>query len=514
MRAGARFVARPMHEMHQRCAMEREIACRTLDGDESTLPRAALEPLRAGCRGGALAPGDPGYDDARRIWNAMIDHRPAVIARCLSSSDVRHAVAFAREHRMLLSVRGGGHHIAGNAVAEGGLTIDLSLMRGVHVDADQRTARVAGGALLGDVDHETQAFGLATPLGINSTTGFAGLCLGGGFGWLTRKYGMTIDNLISADVVTADGELHVVSASRDPELFWAIRGGGGNFGVVTSFELQLHPVGPLVHSGLVVYPGAQAHEVLRAWRDFNESAPDELTSWAVLRKAPPLPFLAPEVHGKDVVVIATLYAGDVEAGARAAAPLSKLGAPIASMLGASPYEGFQQAFDPLLAPGARNYWKSSDFDELDDDVLDLFADAAGSVPGPECEIFVAQLGGAMGRVPSDATAYAGRDARYVMNVHGRWRSPSDDQAVRTWARSIFDQVSPFATGGGYVNFLTADEAPRVASAYGGNFERLRELKQRFDPHNLFRMNHNIPPGAGAPEPRGKPGGRARAARPR
>jgi FAD/FMN-containing dehydrogenase len=490
-----------------------EIAYRTLDGDETSLPRAALEPLRARVRGGVLTAGEPGYDEARRIWNGMIDRRPAVIARCSSSRDVRSAVSFARQHGMLLSVRGGGHHIAGNAVADGGLLIDLALMRTVHVDVDRQTARVGGGALLGDVDHETQAFGLATPLGVNSTTGFGGLCLGGGFGWLTRRYGLTIDNLVSADVVTSDGELHVVSASRDADLFWAIRGGGGNFGVVTSFEVQLHPVGPLVYSGLVVYPGAQAREVLRAWRDFNESAPDELAAWVVLRKAPPLPFLPPEAHGTDAVIIATVYAGAVEEGARIAAPLSRLGQPIASMLMPHPYEAFQQGFDPLLTPGARNYWKSSDFEELQDDALDVFVEAARTLPGPECEVFVAQLGGAMGRVPRDATAYAGRDANYVMNVHGRWQNANDDDVIRNWARLVFEETAPFATGGGYVNFLTADESARVASAYGPNYERLRELKKRFDPDNLFRMNLNIPPhepiggrvrpGARAPAPRSR-----------
>lgn len=488
-----------------------EIAYTTLDGDEKSFPRAALEPLRAGVRGGVSTAGEPGYDDARRIWNAMIDHRPAVIARCASSGDVRNAVDFARDHGMLLSVRGGGHHIAGNAVADGSLMIDLSPMRAVQVDAEQRTARVGGGALLADVDHATQAFGLATPLGINSTTGFGGLCLGGGFGWLTRKYGMTIDNLASAEIVTADGELHVVSSSKEPDLFWAIRGGGGNFGIVTSFEIRLHPVGPLVHSGLVVYPGARAREVLRGWRDFAETAPDDLSVWVVLRKAPPLPFLPVEVHGTDVVVLAVVYAGDAEEGARVAAPLAKLGEPIASVLMPHPYEAFQQSFDPLLTPGARNYWKSSDFDELSDDALEVFVEAARTLPGPECEVFVAQLGGAMGRVPTDATAYAGRDASYVMNVHGRWRSANDDEAVRAWARRVFEQAAPFATGGGYVNFLTADESARVASAYGSNYERLRELKKQFDPGNLFRMNLNIPP-QDATDRRVRPGARAPAAR--
>jgi FAD/FMN-containing dehydrogenase len=478
--------------------MSEELAFTTLDGEEKRIARSVLEPLRSAVRGGVLLAGEPGYDDARRVWNAMIDRHPAVLARCLTSRDVRSAVDFAREHGMRLSVRGGGHHIAGNAVADGGLTIDLSLMRGVRVDADQRRARVGGGALLGDVDQETQAFGLAVPLGINSTTGFAGLCLGGGFGWLSRKYGLTIDNLVSADVVTADGKLHVVSASREPDLFWAIRGGGGNFGVVTSFELQLHPVGPLVHSGLIVYPAAQAETVLRAWRDFTESAPDELAAWLVMRKAPPLPFLPPEVHGTDVIVLAVVYSGDVEEGARAAAPLAELGAPIASVLAPQPYAAFQQAFDPLLGPGARNYWKSSEFEVLDDDALAIFAEAARSVPGPECELLVAQLGGAASRVAPDATAYAGRDAHYVMNVHGRWRSPSEDDAVRTWARRIFTETAPYATGGGYVNFFTGDESARVASAYGPNYERLRDLKRLYDPGNLFRMNHNI----ALPEARG------------
>jgi FAD/FMN-containing dehydrogenase len=263
--------------------------------------------------------------------------------------------------------------------------------------------------------------------------------------------------------------------------------------VVTSFELQLHPVGPLLHSGLVVYPGSQARDVLRALRDFNEASPDELTVWALLRKAPPLPFLPPEVHGTDVLILPLVYAGPPEEGARITLPLTKLGTPIASVLAPQPYDGFQRAFDPLLSGGARNYWKSSEFEELGDDLIDILVEAGRSIPVPECELLVPHLGGAMGRVPSDATAYVGRDTRYVVNVHGRWRSPSDDAKVRDWARGIFDRLAPFATGGGYVNFLTADEGERVASAYGANYERLREIKQRIDPRNLFRMNHNIPP---------------------
>ena len=334
-------------------------------------------------------------------------------------------------------MRGGGHHIAGNAVAEGGLMIDLSGMRTVSVDAAKRTARVGPGALLADFDREPQAHGLATPLGINSTTGVAGLTLGGGFGWLTRRHGLTIDNLLGATVVTADGAVRVVSATSEPDLFWALRGGGGNFGVVTSFEFQLHPVGPEVYAGLVVYPFAQARQVLRAWRDFTADAPDELSVWTVLRKAPPLPFLPASAHGTEVVIFPLVYSGDVDAGQRAAAPVLQFGDPIGTALAPTPYAGFQPAFDPLLTPGGRNYWKSNNFSALSDAALDVVIASAGRLPGPECEIFVAQLGGAMARVKPTATAFVGRDARYIMNVHGRWSDARDDERVRAWARRVF-----------------------------------------------------------------------------
>ncbi|GGX89790.1 FAD-linked oxidase [Litchfieldella qijiaojingensis] len=465
----------------------------TLDGTSASLSPEEIDALSQGIRGGVLTATDEEYEQARSVWNGMVDHHPALIARCLGTQDVRHAVDFARTHRMLLSVRGGGHHIAGNAVADGALTIDLSAMRNVRVDPEKQTARVAAGALLGDVDHETQAFGLATPLGINSTTGVAGLCLGGGFGWLTRKLGMTVDNLISADIVTADGELRIVSATQEPELFWAIRGGGGNFGVVTSFEFQLHPIGPQVYAGLVVYPYAQAKEVLRAWRDFNAGAPRELSVWAVLRQAPPLPFLPESIHGKEVVVFALVYSGDPKQGERLAAKVLKFGEPAGSMLGTQPYAGFQTAFDPLLTPGARNYWKSHNFIEITDALIDMVIRGATSLPGPECEVFIAQLGGAAGEVAVTDTAYAGRDANFVMNVHGRWQAAEDDDKVRDWARGVFRDTAPFATGGGYINFLTEDEGNRVDSAYAQNYARLQQIKQQFDPENLFRINQNIAP---------------------
>ncbi len=475
--------------------LSRPIRYVTLDQEVRHLPAETVASFAAGIEGGVLSPDDPAYEEARRVWNATVDRRPALIARCRSERDVQTAVRFAAAHRILLSVRGGGHHIAGNAVAEGGLMIDLSGLRRVDVDPSTRSARVGAGALLGDFDHAAQQHGLATPLGINSTTGVAGLTLGGGFGWLTRRYGMTIDNLIGATVVTADAQVHEVSANVEPDLFWALRGGGGNFGVVTSFHFRLHPVGPQVHAGLVVYPFAQAGTALRAWRDFCATAPEELTVWAVMRKAPPLPFLPAAVHGQEVLIFALVWSGAVVEGDRAVAPVLAFGTPIAATIGSQPYEAFQQAFDPLLAPGGRNYWKSASFDTLGDAAIDGLVAAATELPGSECEIFVAQLGGAMSRVDPAATPFVGRDVRFIMNVHGRWSDRRDDDAVRRWARRTFEAAVPHATGSGYVNFLTEDEAGRVAASYGSNHARLQALKARFDPSNLFRMNLNIAPRA-------------------
>jgi FAD/FMN-containing dehydrogenase len=465
----------------------------TLEKNVRQLRQTDVDAFAARISGGLLSAADSGYEEARKVWNGMVDRRPALVARCLNVSDVQFAVRFASAHRMLASVRGGGHHIAGNAVAEGGLMIDLSGMNAVSVDATKHTARVGPGALLADFDRAAQAHGLATPLGINSTTGVAGLTLGGGFGWLTRRYGMTIDNLLAVTIVTADSEVRVASATSEPELFWAVRGGGGNFGIVTSFEFLLHPVGPEVYAGLVVYPFSQARQVLHAWRDFTADTPDKLSVWTVLRKAPPLPFLPASAHGSAVVIFPLLYSGEVEAGQRAAAPVLQFGDPVATHLGPTPYAGFQAAFDPLLTPGGRNYWKSNNFSTLTDAALDLVVASAGRLPGPECEIFIAQLGGAMSRVAPAATAFVGRDARYIMNVHGRWSDARDDEPVRAWARQAFQDAAPHATGNGYVNFLTEDEAERVAASYGANYARLQALKQRFDPGNLFRMNLNIAP---------------------
>lgn len=465
----------------------------TLAAGRETIAAPTVEALAAQLRGSALHANTAGYDDARRIWNAMIDRRPGLIVRCAGAADVVSAVRFARDNGLLLSVRGGGHNIAGNAVCEGGLMIDLSPMKSVRVDKAEWRAWVEPGATLADVDKETQAFGLAVPTGINSTTGIAGLTLGGGFGWITRKFGLTADNLVSADVVTADGDLKRVSEAAHPDLFWALRGGGGNFGVVTAFEFQLHKVGPQVLSGLVVHPFADAATVLREYRAALEEAPDELTCWVVMRQAPPLPFLPAEWHGKEVVVLAMCYCGDLAAGEKATARLRAIGQPIADVVAPHPFVGWQQALDPLLTPGARNYWKSHDFTALSDATIDLLLGAVRNLPGPECEIFIGHVGGAAGRVATEATAFPQRSSHYVMNVHARWREPAMDGACIGWARNLFEAAKPHAAGTAYVNFMPEDETERVQAAYGANYQRLAEIKRRYDPQNMFRMNQNVQP---------------------
>jgi len=470
------------------------IVVKTIDGKSASLAPQALDALRGGLRGGLSLPGDAGYDEARTIWNAMIDKHPAAVVRAAGASDVIQTVRLAAQHGLLLSIRGGGHNIAGNAVCDGGLMLDLSRMGSVRVDPKARTARVEPGARLADLDKETQAFGLATPLGINSTTGVAGLTLGGGFGWLSRKYGLTVDNLLSADVVTAAGELVRASETDHPDLFWAIRGGGGNFGVVTSFEFTLHPVGPQVIAGLIVHPFSAAKEVLHEYRRLVAKAPDELCCWVVMRKAPPLPFLPKEVHGTEVLVLALCHAGDLGAGEKAAAPFKAIGKPIADVVGPHPYAGWQAAFDPLLTPGERNYWKSHDFVELADGLIDVLLDAVRRLPSPQCEIFIGHLGGAINRIPVEATAYPHRNVNFVMNVHTRWSRPSEDASCVGWARGLYDAAAPFATGAVYVNFMPDDEAQRVRSgAYGPNYDRLAKVKAKYDPKNLFRMNQNVAP---------------------
>ena len=457
------------------------------------LQAAQITALKTGLQGAVILPEDADYQTARQVWNAMVDKYPAAIVRCATAADVVQAVNFARDHGWPLAVRGGGHNIAGSAVSDDSIVIDLSSMKAAQVDAGARLVSIEGGATLADLDAATQAHGLATPLGINSTTGVAGLTLGGGFGWLSRQYGMTVDNLESAEVVTADGRLVRASATENPDLFWALRGGSGNFGVVTRFEFRLHPVGPNVLAGLIVFPFAEARSVLQQYRAFMNQAPDELSVWTVMRKAPPLPFLPESVHGQEVIVLALLYTGDPVQGQLLSATLQSFGTLLGTHVGVMPYVAWQQAFDPLLTPGARNYWKSHNFSELPDGLFDAVIQYIGTLPSSQCEIFFGAIGGATMRPAPDATAYAHRDTRFVMNVHGRWDDPVDDERCIRWAREFFKASAPFASAGVYVNFLTADEGDRVKAAYGDNYGRLAQIKRRYDPANLFSGNQNVLP---------------------
>jgi FAD/FMN-containing dehydrogenase len=453
----------------------------------------AKEDLQGAIKGTALLPDDPGYKEARQIWNAMIDRRPAVIVQCAQADDVLSVIGFAQKNKLELSIRGGGHNIAGNALCDNGVVIDFSKMKNVRVDASKRRAYVEPGATLANLDEATQAHSLATPVGINSTTGIAGLTLGGGFGWLTRKYGMTIDNLISVDMITVEGKKMRASENDNADLFWAIRGGGGNFGVVTQFEFQLFPVGPEIIAGLIVFPYSQAKQILTEYREFVVSAPEELNVWVVLRQAPPLPFLPENVHGKEVVVLPIFYFGAVANAEKLIAPLRAFGNAHGEHIGAQPYVAWQKAFDPLMTPGARNYWKSHNFTELADGVLNSVIEFAGKLPSPQCEIFIGLCDGAPNRVAANAMAYGHRDSKFVLNVHGRWDEAKDDQKCVAWAREFFKASAPYASAGAYVNFMTAEEGDRVAAAYGSNYGRLVEIKRRYDPENFFHLNQNIKP---------------------
>jgi FAD/FMN-containing dehydrogenase len=457
---------------------------KSIEGDAKDIAAGTLEDFRRGIRGKVVDSKASTYDEARVIWNATIDRNPTLIVQCEDAGDVVRCVQFARDNGLLVAVKGGGHHIAGNAICDEGI---------VRVEPQASRAVVEPGATLADVDTATAPYGLAVPVGINSTTGIAGLTLGGGFGWITRKYGLTVDSLVAADVVTAEGKMVHASATENADLFWALRGGGGNFGIVTSFEFKLREVGQQVLSGLVVHPLDGAEGLLKQYAALLEHAPDELTCWSVLRSAPPLPFLPTEWHGRKVLIFAMCYVGDLAEGERATAAIRALGAPIADVVGPNPFAGWQTAFDPLLTPGARNYWKTRDFAELSDGAISAVVEAARAAPGPECEIFIFHIGGAASRVPVSSTAFPQRNAHFGMNVHSRWRDPSTDKQYVDWARRSFDATATFASGTAYVNFMPGDEGERVESAYGENYARLSEIKRRYDPKNLFRLNQNIVP---------------------
>ncbi len=466
----------------------------TTTKQNTPLDEAAVAELKAQIRGALLRPGDAGYDAARSIWNGMIDKRPALIARCTGPDDVITCVNFARAHRLILAVRGGGHNVAGNALCDGGLVIDLLLMRSVQVDLRAHIAHVQPGVTLGELDHETQVFGLATPLGMISQTGVAGLTLGGGFGWLSRKYGLACDNLLSADVVTADGQFVTASKQEHADLFWGVRGGGGNFGVVTSFAFQLHPVGPTVMAGVVFYPMERAREVLHFYRDYAAAAPDELTMAAVLRIAPPAPFLPQHIHGKPVIGIGACYSGSIEEGERVMRPLSNFGTPVANMIAPMPFVRLQSMLDTSSPSGHHYYVKSEYLPGLSDAAIETIISHASQLSSLLTAVLIAQLGGAISRVNEHATAAGNRKAQFVLNIQSSWLEPGESPRHIQWTREFWTAMRPFSTGGAYVNLLSQDEGEeRVRAAYGTNYDRLLALKSKYDPTNLFRVNQNIKP---------------------
>ncbi|HLA53828.1 MAG TPA: FAD-binding oxidoreductase [Flavitalea sp.] len=449
--------------------------------------------LKSAISGEVILPGEAGYDAARAIWNGMFDRKPAVIARCANTDDVVQAVNFGRENSLLIAIKGGGHNSAGTAVCDDGLMIDLSLMHGVDVAPGNNLANVQGGCLLGMVDNETQKHGLAISSGIISHTGVGGLTLGGGFGWISRKYGLSIDNLVSAEIVTAEGNIVTASAAENPDLFWAIRGGGGNFGVVTSFTFKTAKIGTEVLSGPIVKKFENIKEYVQFHREYVRTMPDEMTIWMVIRNVPPLPFLPQEVHGKLVVLVPFVWLGNPEEGQRLVQPIRDFGETIGDGSGMHPWTGWQSAFDGLASHGARNYWKSHHLKDLSDDCIDILKEYSLSMPTEDCEIFIPHMEGAPSRIAPDATAFPHRNTPFILNIHTRWQKASDDARALTWARDFHKATEPFSQGV-YVNFLSEEGAGRVKQAYTSEvWDRLVESKRKWDPKNLFRMNQNISP---------------------
>jgi FAD/FMN-containing dehydrogenase len=460
-------------------------------------PMGALDiaALQGGFRGELLRPQDPGYEDARKVWNGSIDRFPALIARCAGVADVIAAVKFAKDNGLLVAVRGGGHSFPGLSVCDGGIVIDLSLMKGIRVDPEARTVRAQAGVLLGELDRETQEFGLAVPSGIVTHTGLSGLTLGGGINWLMRKYGLAIDQLLSVDLITAEGEFVKASETENEDLFWGVRGGGGNFGIVTEFEFRLNPVGPIVLAGPVFWPMEESPNVLRFYREWIAEAPDELMTIVVHRKAPPLPFVPPELHGRLVVGVVCCYAGAVEEGERVIKPLKAFRRPVLDLCQPKPFLAHQAMFDPSFPHGWWYYMRSCDVAELSDEIIDITVDHSLRISSPLTAFPIWQRGGAAARVGEDQTAFGGRSAGHTFNITAVTATAEGFEGEREWVRNFWWALEPHQTGA-YVNFLMDEGEGRVRQAYGARkYDRLKALKRRYDPDNLFRLNQNIRPDA-------------------
>ncbi len=444
-------------------------------------------------RGELIRPGDPSFDEHRKVWNGSIDRFPALIARCAGVADVISALRFARRTGLETAVRSGGHSFPGLSVCDGGVVIDLGLMKGIRVDPEAQTVRAQAGVLIGELDRETQAFGLAVPGGIVTHTGLSGLTLGGGIGWLMRKHGLTIDQLLSVDLVTAAGELVRASRDENPDLFWGVRGGGGNFGIVTEFEFRLNRVGPIVLAGPVFWAMEDSPELLRFYRDWIADAPDDLTTIVIHRKAPPLPYVPTELHGKPVVAIACCYAGSVEEGEKVVRPLKEFGSPVLDLCEPKPYLTHQTMFDPTFPHGRWYYFRACDVTELSDEVIDITVDHASRISSPLTAFPIWQMGGAVARVGDDETAFSGRAAGHTFNISGMTDAVEGFAEEREWVRDFWSALEPYHTSV-YTNFLMDEGEERIREAYGADkYDRLKVLKQKYDPDNFFRLNQNIPP---------------------
>jgi FAD/FMN-containing dehydrogenase len=460
---------------------------------QAVIEPALADDLRAGFGGEVVRPSDVTYEERRRVWNASIDRRPSLILRCVGVADVIAAVQFARQTGLATAIRSGGHSLPGQSVCDGGIVIDLGLMKGIRVDPEAKTVRAQAGVLLGELDRETQAFGLVVPAGIVTHTGLAGLTLGGGIGWTMRKFGLTIDQLLSVDLITADGTLVKASERENPDLFWGVRGGGGNFGIVTSFEFSLNPLGPMVLAGPIAWDMKYSSQVLRFYRDWIKEVPDEVTTIVVHRRAPAMAPWPEELHGKHVVVVGCCYAGDIDEGQKFLRPLREFGSPVLDACAPMPYVAHQALFDPGLPWGWWYYFRGCDVAELTDDVIDITVDHALRIRSPKTSFPIFQLGGAVARVGENETAFTGRASGHTYNCGGVTETPEGFDEEREWARGLWEALKPYHTGA-YVNFMQDEGEGRVRQVYGADkYDRLKQLKRKYDPDNFFRLNQNIPP---------------------
>ncbi|MEJ2689012.1 MAG: FAD-binding oxidoreductase [Deltaproteobacteria bacterium] len=466
----------------------------TLNGREVELQQQALAGLKARLVGPVILAGDPDYEDCRTVWNAMIDRKPAFVVRCIGVSDVISCVRFAREHELLLCIKGGGHNIAGLGTADSAMMLDMSLMRGVWVDVEKKLAHVQAGCLLGDVDRETQLHGLATVLGFVSLTGITGLTLGGGFGYLTRRWGWTSDNVAAMDIVTAEAKLVRASEKMNADLFWGLRGGGGNFGVVTGIDYKLYHLGPEIVGGPVAWPASEASQVIELYQTLTEKAPPELTLATFIRPAPPAPWLPEDYHGKLIVVILACYSGDPDQGEKLVAPIKSFGKPIGDVLIRRPYVQLQSMLDATQPKGRRYYWKSEYLPNIQSALCKKFIEHGEKIPSPHSAVILFHLGGALNALNAWHSPVGNRETHYVLNIAGSWEQEAEDKVNIEWVRQAWSEMKEFSTGGTYINFLAEDEGPeRMEAALGNGLERLSEIKAKWDPQNVFRINRNIPP---------------------